>query len=174
MICFAFFIVSLSSNSQTICIQNWKKQNCFQWRLIATVGFILWVVFCAVFISINDNVYSNTNGASKPVQQVISLISAFAFSKGINDLNNAGLDGGITWSQRGDTSYSPNWPATQVWNWLILDSFIYLFLAWYISNVFPGIFGVPKPFYFFFTRTYLPVHFIVNIIDVVKILDGIT
>uniref|UniRef100_A0A915Q6Y1 ABC transporter domain-containing protein n=1 Tax=Setaria digitata TaxID=48799 RepID=A0A915Q6Y1_9BILA len=35
-----------------------------------------------------------------------------------------------------------------------LDTFIYTLLAWYISVVFPGIYGVPQPFYFFITKRY--------------------
>uniref|UniRef100_A0A0R3RQ99 ABC transporter domain-containing protein n=1 Tax=Elaeophora elaphi TaxID=1147741 RepID=A0A0R3RQ99_9BILA len=35
-----------------------------------------------------------------------------------------------------------------------LDTFIYIFLAWYINIVFPGIYGVPQPFYFFITTRY--------------------
>lgn len=37
---------------------------------------------------------------------------------------------------------------------MILDSLIYGVLMWYIEAVFPGEFGVPKPFYFFLTRSY--------------------
>uniref|UniRef100_A0A1I7VE48 ABC transporter domain-containing protein n=1 Tax=Loa loa TaxID=7209 RepID=A0A1I7VE48_LOALO len=35
-----------------------------------------------------------------------------------------------------------------------LDTFIYISLAWYISVVFPGTYGVPQPFYFFLTKRY--------------------
>lgn len=34
------------------------------------------------------------------------------------------------------------------------DTLIYGILAWYISAVFPGIYGVPQPFYFFLTARY--------------------
>ena len=34
---------------------------------------------------------------------------------------------------------------------LLLDSFLHLLVTWYIDNVWPGEFGVPKPFYFCFT-----------------------
>ncbi|VDK64160.1 unnamed protein product [Onchocerca ochengi] len=36
----------------------------------------------------------------------------------------------------------------------VLDAFIYALLAWYINIVFPGIYGVPQPFYFFITPRY--------------------
>ncbi|CAC5402030.1 ABCA2 [Mytilus coruscus] len=37
---------------------------------------------------------------------------------------------------------------------MILDTFIYTILAWYIENVYPGQYGLPKPWYFAFTKTY--------------------
>lgn len=37
---------------------------------------------------------------------------------------------------------------------LSMDCIIYLVLAWYISAVFPGTFGIPKPWYFFFNIPY--------------------
>ncbi|XP_023327394.1 ATP-binding cassette sub-family A member 2 [Eurytemora carolleeae] len=37
---------------------------------------------------------------------------------------------------------------------LLIDSALYGILTWYIEAVFPGEFGVPKPFYFFLTLSY--------------------
>nr|CAB3219609.1 ATP-binding cassette sub-family A member 1-like [Phallusia mammillata] len=37
---------------------------------------------------------------------------------------------------------------------LLLDSIIYFTLTWYVENVFPGQYGVPRPWYFFATRSY--------------------
>ncbi|CAF3930645.1 unnamed protein product, partial [Didymodactylos carnosus] len=37
---------------------------------------------------------------------------------------------------------------------MLFDSIIYMFFTWYIENVFPGEFGIPKPWYFPFTKTY--------------------
>lgn len=34
---------------------------------------------------------------------------------------------------------------------LILDIFFHLLITWYVGNVFPGEFGIPRPFYFPFT-----------------------
>lgn len=34
---------------------------------------------------------------------------------------------------------------------LILDTFIYMVIAWYVDAIHPGDFGVPQPFYFPFT-----------------------
>lgn len=37
---------------------------------------------------------------------------------------------------------------------IYLDIFLYIFLAWYIDNVFPGEFGIPRPPWFFATKKY--------------------
>ncbi|XP_073987673.1 phospholipid-transporting ATPase ABCA1-like isoform X2 [Rhodnius prolixus] len=37
---------------------------------------------------------------------------------------------------------------------LVFDSTIYLLLAWYVENVFPGSYGMPKPWYFPFKKSY--------------------
>lgn len=37
---------------------------------------------------------------------------------------------------------------------LLIDSVVYGLLAWYIETAFPGQYGVPKPWYFFLTRSY--------------------
>ncbi|XP_050394470.1 ATP-binding cassette sub-family A member 2 [Patella vulgata] len=37
---------------------------------------------------------------------------------------------------------------------MILDCFIYFFLVWYIEHVYPGSYGLPKPWYFPFTKSY--------------------
>ena len=37
---------------------------------------------------------------------------------------------------------------------MLLDSVLYGILMWYIEAVFPGEFGVPKPWYFFLTKSY--------------------
>ena len=37
---------------------------------------------------------------------------------------------------------------------LVVDSFLYGLLAWYIEAVWPGEYGVPRPWYFFITRSY--------------------
>jgi hypothetical protein len=34
---------------------------------------------------------------------------------------------------------------------LILDTFIFMVVAWYVDAVHPGEFGVPQPYYFPFT-----------------------
>ena len=37
---------------------------------------------------------------------------------------------------------------------MLVDSLLYGLLMWYIEAVFPGEYGVPKPYYFFLTKSY--------------------
>ena len=37
---------------------------------------------------------------------------------------------------------------------MMIDSVLYGVLMWYIEAVFPGEYGVPKPWYFFLTKNY--------------------
>jgi ATP-binding cassette, subfamily A (ABC1), member 3 len=37
----------------------------------------------------------------------------------------------------------------QIMGMLLFDAFLYGLLAWYIDAVFPGKYGMPKPWYFF-------------------------
>eukprot|EP00123_Amoebidium_parasiticum_P015512 comp23006_c0_seq1/m.36687 comp23006_c0_seq1/g.36687 ORF comp23006_c0_seq1/g.36687 comp23006_c0_seq1/m.36687 type:complete len:1736 (-) comp23006_c0_seq1:41-5248(-) len=41
-----------------------------------------------------------------------------------------------------------------VYGMLIVDSVLFLTIGWYVENVFPGKYGVSKPWYFFATRAY--------------------
>ncbi len=52
--------------------------------------------------------------------------------------------GGITFDNFTEGEFS----VLDSWLMMIFDSFLYIFLAWYFSQVFPGDFGIPKPFYF--------------------------
>lgn len=37
---------------------------------------------------------------------------------------------------------------------LVMDIFFHILITWYVGNVFPGEFGIPRPFYFPFTKSY--------------------
>uniref|UniRef100_T1IS52 Uncharacterized protein n=1 Tax=Strigamia maritima TaxID=126957 RepID=T1IS52_STRMM len=62
---------------------------------------------------------------------------------------------GLQWSNfyKGatpDDSLSMAW----VFFMLFIDYFLYFFITWYVDNVFPGDFGVPRPWYFPLSRDY--------------------
>ena len=45
-------------------------------------------------------------------------------------------------------------PISMTMVFMIIDGIIYYILAWYLDAVFPGQYGVPKPFYFFLQKSY--------------------
>eukprot|EP00055_Hartaetosiga_balthica_P016967 m.110165 g.110165 ORF g.110165 m.110165 type:complete len:1869 (+) comp9218_c2_seq1:80-5686(+) len=53
-----------------------------------------------------------------------------------------------------DPSAFNTFSMADVFGMLIFDIFLYIFLTWYISNVFPGQYGVAQPFYFFLTKSF--------------------
>lgn len=62
---------------------------------------------------------------------------------------------GLTWdkvssSPSPDDDFSFSW----VLGMLIIESLVYAVITWYVEAVFPGSYGIPKPFYFPFTKSY--------------------
>uniref|UniRef100_A0A1B6DIK2 ABC transporter domain-containing protein n=2 Tax=Clastoptera arizonana TaxID=38151 RepID=A0A1B6DIK2_9HEMI len=56
---------------------------------------------------------------------------------------------GLKWENIWDSPiYDDGYCLAYIMGMLILDTFVYLFLTWYIESVFPGQFGIPKPWYF--------------------------
>jgi ABC-type multidrug transport system ATPase subunit len=121
--------------------------------LTLTTGFIMWVISASVFSTLHDNIY--TAGKSMIVANILSLYSPFAFSKGMFDLSRAAFEeNGRTFADRNSKEYSDLFWLSKVYYYLILDTVIYIVVAFYITMVWPGEFGVPKPFYFFLTPSY--------------------
>ncbi|XP_073229976.1 phospholipid-transporting ATPase ABCA3-like [Porites lutea] len=62
---------------------------------------------------------------------------------------------GLTWDK---VSASPtpedDFSFSMVLGMLIIQSIIYGIIAWYVEAVFPGSYGIPRPFYFPFTKSY--------------------
>eukprot|EP01105_Mastigella_eilhardi_P023001 TRINITY_DN5750_c0_g1_i2.p1 TRINITY_DN5750_c0_g1~~TRINITY_DN5750_c0_g1_i2.p1 ORF type:complete len:1644 (-),score=438.19 TRINITY_DN5750_c0_g1_i2:58-4989(-) len=93
--------------------------------------------------------------ASSAMYASLSVIAPVAFYLGIHDVIAGEISGdGVSWSTLGTPAddYSVCYAVTLVM--LALDSFIYLVLAWYFNEIAPGEYGVPKPFYFPFLRSY--------------------
>lgn len=71
------------------------------------------------------------------------------------DLSRAAFENnGRTFSDRTNKEYSDIFWLEKVYWWLIMDTAIYMLVAFYITMVFPGEFGVPKSFYFFLQPSY--------------------
>uniref|UniRef100_T1JE66 ABC transporter domain-containing protein n=1 Tax=Strigamia maritima TaxID=126957 RepID=T1JE66_STRMM len=61
---------------------------------------------------------------------------------------------GIRWNNLNEPVRGDNVSMLLVLLMMIVDALLYLLLTWYVGNVRPGAYGVPKPFYFFLTTSY--------------------
>ncbi|XP_076023384.1 phospholipid-transporting ATPase ABCA1-like isoform X2 [Genypterus blacodes] len=87
---------------------------------------------------------------------IVSLLSPVAFGFGCEYFALFEEQGvGIQWSNLlasplEDDSYN----LTTSISLMLFDAVLYGIMTWYIESVFPGQFGIPRPWYFPFTRTY--------------------
>ncbi|XP_070198704.1 phospholipid-transporting ATPase ABCA3-like [Littorina saxatilis] len=81
-----------------------------------------------------------------------SLVFGHALGFGIHhDQANVPL----TWSKLTESmDYMETMSMMDVWLMLLVDTGIHLLVAWYLDNVTPGDFGLPKPFNFFLTKAH--------------------
>lgn len=57
---------------------------------------------------------------------------------------------GIQWNNMFDpVTVDDDFSLAQVIGLLLLDAVLYALVAWYVEAVFPGEYGVPRPWYFF-------------------------
>ncbi|XP_076353530.1 phospholipid-transporting ATPase ABCA1-like isoform X1 [Tachypleus tridentatus] len=90
------------------------------------------------------------------VKTAVSLLSNVAFGLGCNYFAHFEEEGvGVQWWNF-STSTLPidSYSLAHCMGMLLLDGVIYGILTWYIEAVFPGKYGVPKPWYFFMTSSY--------------------
>lgn len=87
---------------------------------------------------------------------IMALSSNVAFGIGASYLALYEEKGtGIQWKYIATSPYyADNFSLASVIYMLLVDCVIYLILTWYIEAVFPGQYGIPKPWYFPLTRSY--------------------
>nr|XP_014349979.1 PREDICTED: ATP-binding cassette sub-family A member 1-like isoform X1 [Latimeria chalumnae] len=90
------------------------------------------------------------------IKIILSLLSTVAFAFGCENLTHYEQQGtGIQWNNIARTPMEGEHYSLLVSMLLMLfDAFLYWTLTWYIENVFPGQYGIPRPWYFIFTTTY--------------------
>nr|XP_012599260.1 ATP-binding cassette sub-family A member 17-like isoform X4 [Microcebus murinus] len=88
------------------------------------------------------------------LQKIVScLFSNVAMAMGVRLISMFESQGtGIQWRNMGGVSGELSF--TQVLLMLLLDSFLYCLVAWYVESIFPGKYGTPKPWYFFVLPSY--------------------
>ncbi|XP_044270584.1 phospholipid-transporting ATPase ABCA3-like isoform X2 [Tribolium madens] len=118
----------------------------------ATVAGLVWFLSYAPYLFLQKQ-YDQLSLSTK---LMASLGSNTAMAYGFQlMLMYEGTSEGIQWSNIG----KPNTPDDSltlgyIMLMLIIDTFIYLFVALYVEAVFPGEYGVPLPWYFPFTSSY--------------------
>uniref|UniRef100_A0A8C9PSB4 ABC transporter domain-containing protein n=1 Tax=Spermophilus dauricus TaxID=99837 RepID=A0A8C9PSB4_SPEDA len=81
------------------------------------------------------------------------LFSNVAMAMGVHFMSMFEAKGtGIQWKNMG--SIHGEFSFIQVMLMLLLDSLLYCVITWYVESVFPGKFGIPKPWYFFAMPSY--------------------
>ncbi|XP_036135798.1 ATP-binding cassette sub-family A member 17-like, partial [Molossus molossus] len=84
---------------------------------------------------------------------IFCLLSNVAMALGVRLISTYESKGtGIQWRNVGSVSGEFNF--TQVLLMLLLDSFLYSLVAWYTESVFPGVYGIAKPWYFIIMPSY--------------------
>eukprot|EP01137_Pigoraptor_chileana_P029004 Opistho-2@13608 len=100
-------------------------------------------------------VMRETETMSSSQKGAACLLSTTALGVGAAYLSDFEQRGdGLHWNNVFETQPYDNFNFGRVIIMLFIDSFLYLILAWYIEGVFPGQFGVPRPWYFPFTKAY--------------------
>uniref|UniRef100_A0AAY4A5Y8 P-type phospholipid transporter n=1 Tax=Denticeps clupeoides TaxID=299321 RepID=A0AAY4A5Y8_9TELE len=88
--------------------------------------------------------------------KIASLLSSVAFGYGCENFARYEEQGiGIQWHNIGRSTEEGD-PYSFIVSifMLLIDALLYWLLTWYIESVFPGQYGIPKPWYFPFTRSY--------------------
>eukprot|EP00048_Salpingoeca_helianthica_P013325 m.199375 g.199375 ORF g.199375 m.199375 type:complete len:1762 (-) comp15490_c4_seq21:19-5304(-) len=118
----------------------------------AAAGGILW--FCNYIPYSFIGPQYDTLGAG--VKQGACFLSTSCMSIGANIISTLEAQGaGMTWDTLADPpSIDDNFALSSVFGMLIFDIFFYGLLTWYIEAVFPGEYGVPRPWYFPFQPSY--------------------
>ncbi|KAJ8382923.1 hypothetical protein SKAU_G00037010 [Synaphobranchus kaupii] len=90
------------------------------------------------------------------VKIIVSLLPSVAFGYGCDNFARYEEQGiGIQWSNMAQSPEDgERYTFVVSIIMMLIDSSIYWLLTWYIENVFPGQFGIAKPWYFPFTASY--------------------
>uniref|UniRef100_A0A8C5SUK7 ATP binding cassette subfamily A member 1 n=1 Tax=Laticauda laticaudata TaxID=8630 RepID=A0A8C5SUK7_LATLA len=85
-----------------------------------------------------------------------SLLSSVAFGYGCEYVSLFEEQGiGLQWDSLFETPVEKdNFSLTISVFMMVLDSLLYGIMTWYIESVFPGQYGIPRPWYFPFTKSY--------------------
>ena len=123
----------------------------------ACAGIIYFLTYVPyLYLSIMEDSHLLGRKVSRYSKYMASLCSTTAFGLGAKYFAVYEVQG--TGVQLENLGYSPfqndTFNLADVVKMMIIDSVLYALLAWYIEAVFPGNFGLPRPVYFPFTKSY--------------------
>ncbi|CAK9108749.1 ABC transporter A family member 1 (ABC transporter ABCA.1) (AtABCA1) (ABC one homolog protein 1) (AtAOH1) [Durusdinium trenchii] len=118
-------------------------------KTASTAGVVLFFMGFFAFFGVSSQ------NATAEAKTWSCLLSPTAFGLGAQILASYEAAGmGVTWANGYDTPSDNQIPFMQVLHFLVLDTFIYLAVTFYLDNVLPQEFGVPKPPNFLCTRRF--------------------
>ncbi|XP_041455377.1 phospholipid-transporting ATPase ABCA3-like, partial [Lytechinus variegatus] len=119
-------------------------------RLGLIFGMVLW------FLNYLPMFFLDYKSSSDTTKTAVCLLSNTCMGQGVLVLARFELKGeGVQFSNIGvSPSEGSNFTMATVFGMLILDTVLYLLLTWYIEGIYPGTYGIPKPFYFPFLPSY--------------------
>ncbi|XP_055881820.1 phospholipid-transporting ATPase ABCA3-like [Biomphalaria glabrata] len=143
LLCYALALISFSFMVSTFV----QKAN-----VGAAVAGVLFFGFFFIYYFIQPNYES----LSRNTKVASALLFNVAMALGANVISiHEGTGEGAQWTNfHKPATVDDNLSLLACMIMLLVDSAIHFIICWYLDNVRPGEYGIPKPFYFCFTKTY--------------------
>ncbi|KAJ8033307.1 ATP-binding cassette sub-family A member 1 [Holothuria leucospilota] len=150
---FSVLIIFLWCFAFSLIMQSYMVSSFFQKANIASLGALL--VYLILYVPYGF-VFTRGGKVSVIGSLAVSLASPSAFSFGcliISRYEHQGIGSswGNIWENPRDEDHSTLAASCIM---MVFDGLIYFIIGWYIRTVFPGKFGVPRPWYFPFQASY--------------------
>jgi hypothetical protein len=147
-----FFLFSLSSIALAILVSAFFSRA----KTAGVISLFLLIAIFFPYFAVSGSTYTLTQ------KQAGSLSSPIAFSLGLQQILKY-QDAFTPVNKDNVGEVLGNYSIANSIGFLILDTFLYVLLAWYCDNVVPQEFGTQLPWYFPFTKSYWKNVF--NIVD---------
>ncbi|KER29049.1 hypothetical protein T265_13456, partial [Opisthorchis viverrini] len=122
----------------------------------ANLGAIVTAMIYFILYLPTPLIFSNESAMTETIMFAASLSCQVAYSLGLFYFVRIETQGfGAQWQDFWKARFAEDvFSIGKCMLMLWVDAGIYLLLAWYVDNVYPGKYGLRRPFYFPFTRTY--------------------
>uniref|UniRef100_A0A452TZ49 ATP-binding cassette sub-family A member 3-like n=1 Tax=Ursus maritimus TaxID=29073 RepID=A0A452TZ49_URSMA len=127
-------------------LSNWMLWAAYFFTFLALYSFII-LLLCMIFFIEPVPVIQYSDPSLVFVFLLCFAIATIFFSFMVSTFFNKEI--GIKWSNIFSSPKMENFDFAHVLGMFLFDAFLYGLVAWYIEAVFPGEYGVPKPWNFF-------------------------